>query len=593
MSGFDGDDFRERVRAASDILDVIQAFGVPLKKTGATHKACCPFHKEKTPSFVVSPQRQSFKCFGCGAGGDVFKFLMMREGLDFVGALHRLAERAGVPIPETTRGPSGPGREVKERLYELHVKARDWFHANLMRSKQAEVARRYLKERGFSGDTAKEFRLGFAPDSWDALIQWGTTQGAGIELLEQAGLVIQGERGAYDRFRGRLMIPIADEMGRVVGFSGRVLDAEAKEAKYVNSPETAIFRKGRLLFGLDRAKREMQESKVAVMCEGQLDWIRCWEAGVRNVVAPQGTAFTEDQARVLGRYAELVILCFDADAAGQKATWSNAAILIAAGLTTRAVRMPAGEDPDSFIRKHGGEAFRQILSQGVDVFEYKAAALARSLNMREPRNHQRVVEEMTPLLQLVESEIQRQRIIQNVCDILRMETSAFLMEYRKIHKRRQRPSPSDTPPSKPSGDAILQNQNYLLLLALTEAHAAKMLAEGLDPEWLEDYDLRTILLHVIQRARENRWKPGWEGIDLDLGDDDRKRIAWMLTHPIPMDHRAMATGLQDALSQLHKAHLGRAYRERMQQLQDPALKEEDRVRCQKVLLDLARKMKDV
>ncbi len=599
MSGFVGEELKVQIRTANDIVEVIQELSVPLKKAGNHYRALCPFHKEKTPSFYVSPQRQSFHCFGCGTGGDVFKFVMLREGIDFPASLRRLAERIHITIPEN-RGDSGTTRDQRERLYELHRKVRDWFHMNLMRARRAEAARAYLRERGFSASTARKFYLGYALPSWDGLIQWGRAHGVDVAFLEEAGFVVKGNRGAYDRFRDRLMIPIADEMGRVVGFSGRILTKDTKEAKYVNSPETAIFKKGRLLFGLDRSKRALQEAKTAIVCEGQLDWIRCFESGIDHVIAPQGTAFTEEQARILSRYVDEVVLCFDSDSAGQKATWRNAEILIAAGLSVRAARIPEGEDPDSFIRKSGTDAFKKRITEAVDVFEYKALSFVRSLDMRNPRNHQKVILEITPLLVLIESEPQRQRFIANICDILKMDPVVFQAEFQRQARRSRQGFISSVGVNQQGvevrdslRDRMMEYGDYLLRLSLTEESAARMLADHLEEPWFSTYGLRHVLFHVIQRTKEGSWKPGWDILDLELDEATKERIAWLLMYPIKMTHRAMATGLQDAVAGVRRAHLHEEYQKRAKLLQKTNLNEIERLQFQTELLDLARRMKQV
>ncbi len=595
MSGFFGQELLSEIRSANDIVDVIQWLNVPLKKAGGSFRALCPFHKEKTPSFHVNPERQSFHCFGCGAGGDVFKFIMMREGLEFPAAVERLAERARIPLPVHREGSTGPSRDHRDRLYDLHVQVRDWFHTNLMRSRHAESARAYLKQRGFDAEVAKTFKLGYAPSAWDGLVEWANAAEIPVSLLEEAGLVVKGSRGFYDRFRDRLMIPIADEMGRVSGFSGRLLLKDVKEAKYVNSPETTIFKKGRLLFGLDRSKRDIQERGFAIVCEGQLDWIRCFTSDVRNVIAPQGTAFTDEQARILKRYVDQVVLCFDSDTAGQKATWKNAETLIANSVAVKACRLPEGEDPDSFIRKSGAKEFRQRLDEALDVFEYKALALKKSLNMKDPRSHQKIVVELTPMLALVESEPQQQQVIQNICEIVQMDSQAFLNEFRRQNKRGRmvvRDEPSRDPPGKLE-DSIMGFGDYLLRLALTEEPAAKMLAKHLKEEWFSGYGLRRVLFYVIAKAQEGKWQGGWNGLGLDLDDADKDRIAKLLTVSMPMTKRDMAMGLQQAVAGAHRAFLNGEIQERLRLLQNPDLKDHDRRQCQTELLDLDRQIKQV
>jgi DNA primase len=593
--GFIGQDVLAQIRSANDIVEVIQWLNVPMKKAGTSYRALCPFHKEKTPSFHANQQRQSFHCFGCGVGGDVFKFVMLRENVPFVEAVRRLAERARITLPSDFRyeGGGGPSRQ---QLYDLLSKVTDWYHLKLMRSHEADPARKYLSGRHFNMATAKTFRLGYSPSAWDGLIQWAREQSIEIALLEAAGLVLKGERGHYDRFRGRLMIPIADESGRVAGFSARILDPKAKEAKYVNSPETAVFKKGHLLFGLDRSKRDILETKVAVMCEGQLDWIRCFEAGIHNVVAPQGTAFTDDQARILGRYAETVILCFDADAAGQKATWRNAEILIAAGLAVKAAKMKAGEDPDTFVLKFGAEKMQELLSQAVDVFEYKARWLAGTLDMRNAQHQRKAVFEMIPLFNLVDNKPQRDRLVQNVASILRMDGLALLEEYERQRRRTMRrvdgAAPQTTSTEMEKGEIEVVG-DYLLRLALMHEGAVRMMSGHLEERWFSQYSLRIPFLHILQRYREGRWKAGWDGLDVDLDDGARQRITVLLMHSMEENPRSLAIGLQDFLAAAHRIYLTRQHDQCLQALQDPKLQDAERVRLQSEVNELKRQLLDL
>jgi len=298
MAGIIPPEIVEQVRHATDIVDVIGSY-VPLKKSGAKFKALSPFNKEKTPSFYVDPARQIFKCFSSGHGGDVFKFLMVLENLTFPEAVRRLAQRAGIVIPES--GPQDPeARGKREELHALYAAVAVWWHKLLRSDPAAEPARQYLKSRDFPDSLADEFGLGYAPDSFDATMKWARKAGYSPEALETGKLVGTSERGTtYDFFRGRLMIPIHNDSGEVVAFSGRLLDPEAKAQKYVNSPETPIFVKSRILFGLNKTKRPIIEAGSAILCEGQIDLMRCWQHGIRNVVAPQGTAFTDPHARIL------------------------------------------------------------------------------------------------------------------------------------------------------------------------------------------------------------------------------------------------------------------------------------------------------
>jgi DNA primase len=366
----------EQVAAASDIVAVIAGY-FPLKRAGTEFRAICPFHQEKTPSFFVNPSKQSYYCHGCGAGGAVFNFLMRYESIDFPEAVRRLASRAGIAIIEDELSAEEETKQsLRKRLLRLHFEGAAWFHHNLLRTKAAEQARSYLKNRGINIETAKRWQIGYAPNSWDSLVRWATTAGFVKEELIESGLVKLREEGNprsrfYDRFRDRLMFPIHNDFGEVVAFSGRILDPKAPGGKYVNSPETPLFSKGNLLFGLHQSKRSIANARQAIVLEGQLDLITTFEAGIQNVVAPQGTALTARHAALLRRFAEEVILFFDADEAGQKAAERALEVLFGAGLQVKIGEMPVGEDPDSLIRKSGSDAFRARVESAEDFFDFQ------------------------------------------------------------------------------------------------------------------------------------------------------------------------------------------------------------------------------
>src|SRR5437016_7338630 len=378
----------EQIAAANDIVEVIGSY-FPLKRAGANFKALCRCHQEKTPSFMVSPSRQTFHCFGCGAGGSVFRFVMDYEHVDFPSAVRKLAARAGITViekfPAGGAGDEERQRELRQRLLKLHAEAAQWFHENLVKREVGQTARKYLGTRGITVEIAKRWQLGYATDEWDAFGSWARGRGYDVRDLIASGLVKtkddsessmdQAMSGAktqrsYDRFRGRIMFPICNDVGEVIAFSGRLLQDEQGAAKYLNSPETALFRKGGVLFGLDKTKRALIEVSCAVVCEGQLDLISLFEAGITNVVAPQGTAFTESQARILKRFVNEVVLCFDADTSGQKAAERSLDALLQNDLIVRVAEIPTGEDPDSLVRREGKEAFESRVASARDFFDY-------------------------------------------------------------------------------------------------------------------------------------------------------------------------------------------------------------------------------
>ena len=366
----------EQVAAALNIVDVVASY-FPLKRAGVEFRALCPFHQEKTPSFYVNPDKQTFYCFGCGRGGSVFQFVQEYEHVDFPEAVRRLAHRAAIPIVEDEPSPEEQEKQnQRKRLLRLHFEAADWFHRNLLRTKAGEIARNYMRGRQLNIDIARLWRIGYAPNSWSAFRAWAAQAGFSKEELVVSGLVKLKDEGnprsdVYDRFRDRLMFPITNELGEVVAFSGRVLQPNAPGGKYINSPESPLFSKGNLLFGLEKSKRAIAQTRQAVVLEGQVDLIVAFAAGIENVVAPLGTALTERHASLLKRFATEVVLFFDADAAGERAAERAIEVLYAAGLQVRLGKSPAGEDPDSLIRKEGAEQFRLRISQAKEFLDYE------------------------------------------------------------------------------------------------------------------------------------------------------------------------------------------------------------------------------
>ena len=437
----------EQVAAASDIVEVIGSY-VPLKRAGATWKARCPFHQEKSPSFNVNPARQMFKCFGCGVGGSVFKFVTMFTSIDFPSAVRMLAERAGIPIIEEFSGHSdedqGAGK-TRRQLLRLHAETTEWFHRNLMKSPGAQHARDYLKSRGLTGEVAGRWKLGYAPDAWDTLMRWAEESGYRREELVQSGLVKArdeddqtGRGGAYDRFRDRLMFPISNEVGEVIAFSGRVLTADAKGAKYVNSPESPIFTKGKVLFGLHMSNKALLYKKFGIVCEGQIDLITVFEAGIQNVIAPQGTAFTVKQAELLKRRADEVVLCFDADNAGQQAAEKSLPALLEANVTVRVATMPPGEDPDSLIRSQGAEAFSERIAAAKDFFDFQIERLAKTFDVDTPRGKTQFCRKLAESVALLTDNVLREAVVAKVSSRIGVTAQDFRALLRRSSGAYQR-----------------------------------------------------------------------------------------------------------------------------------------------------------
>ncbi len=391
-----------RIKDSTDIVEFIGRF-LQLRRAGNAWKACCPFHNEKTPSFSVNPARQSFHCFGCGVGGDAVKFLMMFENLDYPTALRRIADMNGIQIIEEEENPEiARQRRQRGRVIELNALATDYYHRQLCRNREAEHARAYLKKRGLGIDIARAWQLGWAPPDFRDFARQASAAHFDEHLLTEAYLLGQGQRGAYPVFRNRLMFPIHNVRGEVVGFSGRVFEGDTDPRKYVNTAETVAFRKGELLFGLFKATGPISRAGMTVVvCEGQIDVIACHEkADIRNAVAGLGTAFTDEHAKMLRKYAKRAILCYDGDKAGINASEKTFRKLAKAGLEVAYATLPPGEDPDSLIQSQGPEALRKALEEARPYLEVRAS---HELKQAEGNSNARAA--LIPLMASLAAEI--------------------------------------------------------------------------------------------------------------------------------------------------------------------------------------------
>ena len=519
------DDTRERVRNANDIVDVIGSY-LPLKRAGANFVALCPFHKEKTPSFNVNPHRQIFHCFGCHKGGDVFRFVMDYESVDFVEALRRLADRAKIPL-EYEKGSGGEQtRHIKEQLLQMHDQiAQRWQNA-LANEASGQIARDYLAKRGVSPEAIKLFRLGYAPDLWDDTVNWAKSKDYDLALVEKGGLILKREQGDgyYDRFRGRLMFPICDEQGRVIAFSGRILTGDEKTAKYVNSPETPIFIKSKVFFGLDKAKRAILDAGHAIICEGQLDMIACFMAGVQNIVAPQGTAFTADHARIIKRFVDEVILCFDSDAAGQNAAVRALDHLLASGLAIKVATVPAPHDPDSFVKAKGGLAFKQLMDRADGFFDYYLGRLCATNDTTTDKGRLAVLREMAEAVHKTGNVVLIDTYAQKTALRLGVAPESVRAEFKKFRRnQRETSEPAESETVAPTNSVpVPPTERWLLRFMLTNDELLGWIVERLDLRWLRHATAKRIAEACINTVHNNAWT-GATGL-LDNSDDETRRV---------------------------------------------------------------------
>ncbi len=502
----------ERIRAASDIVDVIGSY-LPLKRAGANFTALCPFHKEKTPSFNVNPHRQIFHCFGCHKGGDVFAFVKEYENIGFVDAVRRLADRAKIPLEMDSSPGEQESRHLKDQLLEIHEKIAQRWQNCLQNEAAGQIGRDYLKKRGVTDEAIKLFRLGAAPESWDDTVNWAKSKNYDLSLIEKAGLVIRKEEGGnyYDRFRGRLMFPICDEPGRVVAFSGRVLSGDEKTAKYVNSPETAIFTKSKIFYGLDKSKRAILDSGFAIICEGQLDLIACFMAGVQNIVAPQGTAFTDQHARILKRYVPEVILCFDSDEAGQNAAIRSLDHLLASGVAVRVAVVPEPHDPDSFIKSFGGEKFRELIQNAKGFFDYYLNRLCRQNDAASDKGRLVILRAMAEAVHKTGSAVLVDACAQKTALQLGVSPESVRAEFAKVRRTPSAARETGDDDSIPAEEEeTLERPSpqefWLLKLLFIHEELAAWAVSHLEPNWILHPLVRQVVADRLSAQRNGSWQ---------------------------------------------------------------------------------------
>jgi DNA primase len=413
--------FIDDLRRQADIVRVVQDY-VTLKKKGANWMACCPFHKEKTPSFSVSPTKEIFYCFGCHKGGSVFNFVMEIERVPFPEAIKIVAEKAGVPLPQLVDDSRFEARrQEKDDVIQLNKFALEFWESQLTEGgPETKVARQYLEQREISNETRQTFRLGYAPDSWEALLNYLKRQGATPLQIERSGLVVKKDEGGYyDRFRGRLIFPVMDVQGRPIAFGGRALKSDDK-AKYINSPETSAYVKGRNLFGLNITRDEIRRAEYAILVEGFLDLIIPYQAGIKNIVASLGTALTPDQAKLLGRFAHKVVVNYDGDQAGIQAAKRALEILLAEELEVKVLVLPENSDPDEFIRKFGALEYQRRRGEAQPHIQFVIDQAVRDRNLHSPADKAEAVEEVLPFIRAVRSRIQKREYFDVAMDSLRI-----------------------------------------------------------------------------------------------------------------------------------------------------------------------------
>ncbi len=589
----------QQVLAATDIVALVGR-SVKLRKAGTNYLGLCPFHNERTPSFNVSPSRGTYHCFGCGAGGSAIRFVMEHDGMSFVEAVKRLADAAGIRVEEEVWDANAEA-EAKQRslLLRANREAAEWFHLLLMKHKLAAPARDYLKSRGINAEMAKRWQMGYAPQSTTFYREWMAQKKLPERIMVEAGIFIQpsedenGQAGRpYARWRHRLMFPIRNDNGDVIAFSGRILDKDQKGGKYVNSPETPVFTKSRVLFGFDKSKRPISKAGVAIVCEGQIDMIMVFEAGLQNVVAGQGTAFTELHAKMLKRVCDEVVLCYDSDNAGREAAEKAFRILSPQGINVRVAALPQGEDPDSLIRKEGADALRGIIEHAPEFLEHQIRSLRSSAHSSSMVERVRMAEQVAGAISIFRGVAQRVAAVNKVARLLEISEEQLTTMVKKAaseQKTDTKQAGSEAPSATAATEAkkLLASQHktavLLCQMALNDSEVLHWLREAGCEDMLQEVP-GTELLALLAHSRYN---PLDEAAQLafmaGLQRHEEAAFAQLQSAPRPPGSVAEA---QQALYVLELARLQSLIQSNQSKLRSADLPEDEVKRLQQQVVEL-------
>lgn len=557
----------ERIKAASDIVEIVSEH-VQMRHAGRNWLGLCPFHNEKSPSFNLQPELQIYHCFGCGVGGDVVKFVQEIDKVSFVEALTFLAERAGIPVPR--RGGSSADDERNDQLFRANELAAKYFQYMLRQPAGAD-ALRYLHGRGLTDETIDEFRIGYALPGWTELLEMAGRRDFATPALEQAGLVVQSRkgRGHYDRFRNRVIFPIANLSNRVIAFGARALAAD-DQPKYLNSPETPIYHKSSVLYGMSRAREAIRRDGTAIVVEGYMDVVSLAQGGVDNVVASSGTAVTPSHAGLLGRYSERVVLLFDGDAAGGTAAERGVEVLLGIEVDTRIVTLPAGQDPDSFVRRDkGADELRQLIDKAPPALDIYLDRMAAGVDLNSVTGRARAIERLLPLIAECKDEVRRNLMIRRAAQRLDVDEQALRTDLASAQSRPQSrrsqdaPLPSTVEPG-PATPPIYVNRLEREFAGLLIQYP-KFLAETakqLDMDVFTDSEVRRLLTHLADTYIDGK---AWDlATLLNEVDEDLSRLITVC---------AMETFVTEHVKEIWQDHVRRLQREDLTRQIDAARRE--------------------
>ncbi|MGJ8640917.1 MAG: DNA primase [Opitutaceae bacterium] len=557
----------ETLKHQVNLVDVVSPY-VQLKRAGRSWKGLSPFTQEKTPSFYVHPDKGFYKCFSSGEGGDLFTFVMKQENLEFGEAIEFIAKKFNINLEYEEGGPSREEVSIRKQIYELHEIATSWYHQQFLESPEAEPVREYWQtQRGFTMETAKEFKIGYAPASRNAFALHCKEKRISPAAMHQSGLFFardneQNHEYFKSRFRGRLMIPIRDVQGRVVAFTARQLpqtpdDDPAKDAKYVNSPETPIFHKGRILFGMDHARKHIKDKEGFLLVEGQLDAIRCWSVGLNTAVAPQGTALTEDQVHLLRRYDPAFVECLlDGDSAGRKAAVKYIPLAFKAGLEFNFLLLPEKADPDDLLRQHGADALKSLrenTQSGIELAIKDSLPEGRAPSTRDKTTALRTIFD---LLQHVPSEVAREDYIQIASKLLSIDPTAALRDFKKAPVPNSYAAKSNTtPPPQTVRDPLLTQATWELLWLVSHyPEYGNKLSEIIDYEWINTKSPAGRLLdRILAELKEGLIEDATQTENLVESIEDRQLLAEINLKDLEIENPK--THIEACLQTLYKNYL--------------------------------------
>lgn len=555
-------EFVEQVLTSSDIVVVVSEY-VSLKKKGTKYWGCCPFHNEKTPSFSVSPDKGLFYCFGCQVGGNVASFISKYENISWFEAIKLLAQKANIPLPEKEKTSEEIAREKEmHRLWNVQDLAKDFFYACLTKTNYGIEAKNYLFGRGIGQNIIDEFKLGFAPNAWDKLSRAFKKRGISDLLLVKSGLAAERKNeGVYDRFRNRVIFPIIDEKNHVVGFGGRVLDDS--QPKYLNSPETVIFNKRNILFGLHLAREHIKKERCAIVVEGYMDAVTAHSNGIKNVVASLGTAFTKQQAKRLLRYAEKILFAYDSDAAGQSATVRALSIVRNLGAEVSVISIPDGKDPDEFIRKHGAEAFRKLADHALPLLDYQVDKALRDYDYTTLDGKVAVVADVVPVLAETDNAVEVNAYIAKISQTLGIDESAVRSEIQKYLQKNKQDN------NVKKGQAIEMNtivqrvdsaalgaERHIIRLLWEDNNIIPYVEAQLQIDEFKNKDHREIM-QFLSDVHKKGQSTSDIGISLNLSDSANNELSRCLLNEFEDSDNVQL--VDDCIKSIHLAHLKDLY----------------------------------